>query len=311
MSGENNFALRQTLRELAKDSGLEPERIDASDIEPTDLIDLLQGQSLFSDQRLIIIEQASQEKSIWSALKDTLPNANTDTTLVLVANSPDKRTATYKWLQKNARIVDHPTWKGGDSRLAEKWLTKYAEQLGVKLPGNLVEDMVKRATRNADDGKPIIDQQQLANAVTQLSHSQTDITTDMLDAVLTPSTLENIFELLATALRRDTAKVQSMVAHLSQTEDGHRAMGLLVSQVANLAALVMADKSTSLDQVAKDIDAHPYALRQLLRYGDQLSKSQLSQVVQAIAEADVRLKQSQAEPWVLIESALLKISQIK
>lgn len=309
LTGSNSFALRQTLRRLVVDSGVEPERFEASDIETSQLVDLLQGQSLFSEQRIVIIDGADQEKSLWSKFKDVLGDVNPDTTLVLIANSPDKRTATYKWLQKNAKLVDHPLWRGSDTGSAKKWLQEYAKQQAVLLPAGMADEMVIRATRGADDGKPIIDQQQLANAVNQLSHSKAEINSDMLDVVLPPSTHENIFELLVTALRRETAKIEILVDHLSQNEDGHRAMGLLVSQLANLSALTIADSSVPVEKIASDIGAHRYALGQLSGHAGNLSKSQLATVVEAIADADVRMKQGQAEPWVLIKTALLKISQ--
>lgn len=309
LTGSNNFALRQTLKKLIADHGGEAERFEASDLETPQLVDLLQGQSMFSVNRLIIVDGASQQKSLWSGLKDILPKTSDDTTLILVETAPDKRTATYKLLQKNAQVIDHSWWKGGETGAAEKWLMSFAEQNQLEMPRDLAREMVSRATRAGDDGKAIIDQQQLANAVLQLSNLSGEVTNDHLDAVLAPGTHENIFELLAAALRRETTVVQTMVDNLSQTEDGHRAMGLLVSQLTNLTALTLADDARSIDQVAADIGAHPFALRQLVRFARQLSKSELTSIVQAIADADEQLKRSQADPWLLIRNALLTISR--
>lgn len=311
LTGENIFALRQTLQKLIDESGLTLESYEASSLEQSQLIDILQGQSLFSEQRLVVIDEADREKSLWASLKDILPAANPDTTVVLVSTAPDRRTATYKWLQKNARVVDHPQWRGGDTGQAERWLKEYADQQGVKLPADIIREMVSRATRSADDGKPVIDQQQLANATLQLSYSQGGITTEGLDAVLASSVHENIFELLTAALDGESGVVQVMVDHLSLSEDGHRAMGLLASQVTNLAAVALADKSTSIDQIAQEVGAHPFALRQMTSRARRLSRARLASIVEAIAGADLRLKRSEAEPWVLIRTALLAISQNK
>ncbi len=308
LTGDNSFAIRQTLQRLIAENGQLLERFEASDINTSQLTDLVQGQSLFSQQRLVVIDQASADKALWSSLKDVLPNADDDTTLILVERAPDKRTATYKWLQKNAQLIDHPWWKGTESGRAEKWLEQYAKEFNLDLSREMRREMVSRATRAGDDGKPIIDQQQLANAVEQLQYSSNAVSLDDIDAVLAPSSHENVFELLAAALRREPDTVQTMLDNLSQNEDGHRVMGLLASQITNLVALTLAEDTVSVDQIASDTGTHPFALRQLARYANQLSKSELTDIVSAVAEADERLKKGQAEPWLLIRTAMLKIS---
>ena len=46
----------------------EPERIDASRLEPRSLTDILGGVSLFSANRLVILRRVSENAPVWEAL---------------------------------------------------------------------------------------------------------------------------------------------------------------------------------------------------------------------------------------------------
>lgn len=288
--------------------GREYRQYDGSEMTIGELPTALGGQSLFGGDEVVVLGDASTNKDLWVALEPWIEKLDADTTLVLLENKLDKRTKTYKLLQKHAKVIACDNWPARQSGQAELWLGEYAKSLGATLDTAARRDMVQRAIRpSIVDDKPVVDQQLLATATQQLALSEGAVTPDLIETILPPSLNENVFVLLERAIQRDIATVQRMVSHLrSAQQDGHQTLALLASQATNLAALVLSDDST--DQIAADIGAHPYALRQLAPLARDCSRQRIRLVVQSLARADEQLKSSRGEAWELIEKSLVEIA---
>lgn len=305
--GENTFQRDLEVARLIADRAVE--RVDAETLSPDRLGELFTGQTLFSPDVIKIIDGVSANKSVWEELAAWV-DKTIESDIILLEQKIDKRTKTYKVLQKQAKVINLDYWTEQQRGLARRWLSNYAAEQETTLPDDLIDDMIARAIRPSDtSSNAVIDQQRLARAVQQLRHAEV-INTQAIDTVMAPSINENAFELLSRALDGETAHVRTMIGRLSQNQDGHRMMGLLSSQLANLAALVLAG-DRSLDQVARDIGAHPFALKQMNRFRSRFGRPEIASIVKSLAGADLRLKRSQAEPWVLIEIALAEISLVQ
>lgn len=307
--GENSFLRQLELKKLL--GAVDARQYDGSEMPPAELETALTGQSLFGGDEVVVIDEASNNKALWDALGAWVEKLTADTTLILCDTKPDKRTKTYKQLQKHGKLVACDAWSSRQVGQAESWLKQYAKEYGVVLDVVVVRDMVQRAIRPSSiDDKPIVDQQLLAMAVRQLRHAEGTIDQTMLETVLPPSLHDNVFTLLERAIRGDVAAVQRSVGHLSMSQqDGHQTFGLLASQAGNLAALVLADGPTA--EVAADIGAHPYALSQLQPLAKVCSLERIRFVVRSLARADEQLKSSRGEAWELIEKSLVEIALYK
>lgn len=304
--GENIFKRREELARIVGER--EYRQYDGSEMTVSELPTALGGQSLFGGDEIVVMVDASPNKNLWTALEPWIEKFDADTTLVLLETKLDKRTKTYKLLQKYAKIVVCDNWSSRQAGQAESWLGEFAKSLGISLDPAARRDMVQRAIRPSSiDDKPIIDQQLLATAMKQLALSEGTITPELIETVLPPSLHENVFVLLERAIQGDVATVQRMVSHLaSAQQDGHQTFGLLASQASNLAALVLSDESPA--QVADDIGAHPYALAQLAPLARGCSRQRMSFIVHSLAHADEQLKSSRGEAWELIEKSLVEIA---
>lgn len=304
--GENVFRRGEELRRIL--AGRECERLDGAEVEERDLPGLLAGQTLFASEQVIAITHLSQNKPVWAALEPWITKLDDTTTLILIETKLDKRTKTYKLLQKHAAVTLCEPWTERQAAQAEKWLVVYTKQQSVQLTPALASDMVQRAIRPSEiDEKPIIDQQLLATVVAQLRPLAGEVSERDIQATMPQATFENIFQLFERALKGDGTGVRTMTAHLAQTQDGHRAMALLASQAANLAVLALADGMPT-DEVAQEIGVHPFALRQLAPLAHEMNRQQIQAVVRVMTEADERLKHGVAEPWTLIDVTLTTIA---
>lgn len=300
--GENRFLISERLRELASAAA---QRVDAEVASAGEISELLSSASLFEPQRTIVLQHPSKNAELWEKLPELLARVGDDT-IILVDAKPDKRTKTFKWLQKNAEVVVCEPLLAKQAPEAEKWLRDYAQKSGVELAAATAKSMVARATV-ADGDKQVIDQQRLAQAVSQLKLHEGKITEETLGTILGEVTTDAVFDLFSAALSGNAARVQQMCARLAQSEDGFKVMGLLSSQLTNLVALVLAGNMPS-DQVAKDIGAHPFAVKQLTHFAKNIDEPTAAKLTAIFATADLRIKKGQLMPWKAIELALLEVT---
>lgn len=300
--GENLFARDQALARIIG-SG-EVERYSGEEIDESRLVDIFAGATLFAAERTVVIDGLSANKALWSLLPDRLASLDDRTTVVLLETRLDRRTKAYRLLQKHAKVVDCSPWTVRQSHQAEKWLAEYALECQLTLTAQQISQLVARSVRPSLDDQPIIDQALLATVVDQLLNAP-KVTDEVIDTVMAGETHDNVFGLLEAALAGDHRHLDEMIGRLEHHQDGHRVMALLSSQSIQLAGLVLAREAgvASIDQVASDLGAHPYALRQISGQAKHLDRADARRLVERMAWADERLKRG-AKPWQLIVTVL-------
>lgn len=294
LNGENTFEIEQEIKKLIEGFVGVAERIDGSELDSKNLPDLLTSATLFADKRMIIIKNLSENKVIWPDFYKWLPRVSDDIQLVLFDTKPDKRTVTYKDLKKAAKVIEHPAWTDRDEAKAMRWTTEQAELTGIKLNTKSVQLLVRRVGP---------DQWALFHALEKLALVDT-VTDEIIESLIDAKPSENVFNLFDAALRGDRVKLSRMIKTFELTEDPYRLFGLLSGQAFQLAAMAVADPD---DAVAKDLSVNPYAISKLSLSAKNLGRSGAKKVIKAFADADDDIKLSRAEPWLLIERALMQL----
>ncbi len=304
VTGENSYEIEQALAGLTADFGGEPEWFDGAELELRQLPDLLTGLSLFSKKRLVVIRGLASNKQAWDALPELLERMSDDIHLVLVEPSVDKRTKTYKALQKAATIKTFELWGERDSRQAERWVMEEAKRMGMKLDAAAVKLLIQRSFLLSGKGQPVIDQWQAKHALEKLSVLD-EATPETVKTYIDEQPVETVFAVFETALRGDEVRLHQLLKDIEPKEEPFRVFGLLSGQVFQLAALQASDVPSN--EVAKAIGAHPFAVSKLAPFAKKLSRQDVRRIVLAFKEADEAMKLSKAGPWVLIEQALAKV----
>jgi DNA polymerase III delta subunit len=297
LAGDNSFEIERALKAVVVAFDGVAEKVDGSELERKNLPDLLMGGTLFATKRLVIIRALSENKTLWTDFSDWLGRISDDVQLVLVEPKLDKRTKTYKDLKKAVDVQEFVAWTDRDNLKAEQWVVAEAAAQGLKLDKKSIQLLVTRVG---------CDQWGLYHALQKLSVLET-VTPQIIEEIIERSPTENVFNLFEAALRGNTAQVQKMVTTLALHEDPYRLFGLLSGQAFQLAALAEADSDAN---VAKDVAAHPFALSKLAPYAKKYGHRGAKTVITAFAEADSGMKNSVGEPWLLIERALIKVSQL-
>lgn len=299
LAGENSFELQRALDKLARDFDGTTEKIDGTELQLKQLPDLFMGATLFASHRLVVIKNLSENKPIWTSLSEWIPRIPEEIHVVLVEPKPDKRTKTYKELQKVASVQLFSAWEDRDASKAESWVFQEAKQLGLELAKPNAQLLVRRVG---------VDQWRLYAALEKLAVLD-EVNQQVIENVIDASPNENVFYLLETALKGDRARLQTMIANLEATDDPYRLFGLLGGQIFQLATLVVSDKPSP--EVAKDLGVHPYPVSQLAKYAGTIDRAGARKIVAAFADADAGMKTSSADPWMLIELALQHVAALR
>lgn len=294
LTGENSFEISRALDALVRSFDGDAEKIDGSELELARLPDLLAGGTLFATKRLVIIKGLAENKQLWDVLPDWLERTDDDVHVVLVEPKPDKRTKTYKELKKHADMREYMPWGDRDVMAAEKWTAEEAARQGLSLDRKLAQLLVARVG---------LDQWQLYHAIEKLAVLER-VTADVIERTIEANPTENVFNLLDAALRGDTKKVGQMIRTLQLNQDPYMTFGLLSGQAFQLAALTATDQPASA--IASSIGAHPYALGKLAPHAKKLGRGGAKRIVAIFADADMAMKSSATDPWLLIEQALVK-----
>ena len=139
-----------------------------------------------------------------------------------------------------------------------------------------------------------IDQMQLAQAIKALKGTD-EVTDDMIATVLPPAPGDTVFDLLDMATRRQTARVDALLAELERTDDPHRTLALIMGQWAQLVAVSMADTPSAA--VAVELGLHPFVAKKLQELARQFTTREIKAITALAADLDAGSKLSQFAPW--------------
>lgn len=272
------------------------ERRNGEDLSKEGLLELMQGASLFSTEKLVIIRALSKNKALWELLGGSLDGIPDETHLVLAEDAPDKRTRTFKLLQKKAKLVYCEELT--DSHASDWLITEAKERNGTKLERKLALHLLRRVGNN---------QSNLSTELDKVILLAQPLTERAIDAAVEATPEGNAFDLLDAALAKRQSQVRQHIASLRFIEEPYRLFGLLTSQVYTLA-LVYAGKGMTSDELAKQASVHPFVIRKMSSVTRSMGAQDISFIANEVAILDDRLKNSGGDPWDLLEHALLKIS---
>ncbi|HET6746608.1 MAG TPA: DNA polymerase III subunit delta [Candidatus Saccharimonadales bacterium] len=295
--GENSFENERIVMRIIADFDGTAERVDGETLEVKQLPDLLMGMSLFASKRLVIIKNMAVNKALWNDFEAWLSRVSDDVHLVLVDAKPDKRTKTYKLLQKVATVHESQVWSERDTGKAETWVVQEAGALGSSLDKKSAHALVAWVG---------VDQWALWQALQKLQFLDT-ITPELIREIIEPNETENAFRLFEAALKGNAQEVKEMLRVLQKQEDPYRLFGLVSGQSFQLLALAFGEVPDAV--VASDLGVHPFVISKLSQPAKRLSSRGGKEILAHFAEADADMKTSVAEPWLLLERALLKVAK--
>lgn len=289
--GENSFATAHRLADVTHSFDGEVETVDGSELGPERLPDLLAGVTLFSGKRLVVVKNASQNKPLWTALGEWFEKG-VDNDLVLLESAVDKRTKTYKWLEKHADVFQSKQLMPYE---VVAWVVEEAKDIAMTKP--VAEFFVDYVGA---------DQWRLQAELEKLRLSGKTPSQELIRELVEPAPQATSFELLDAAFRGQTEAFERLFDVVSRNEDPYMFFGLLAGQLYALALMKTAEDRRP-DDVAKEAGVHPFVLKKVSALAATLSLAEVKTLVARLAELDANMKSRAVEPWTQVHSFLRSI----
>lgn len=292
--GDNEFEKRAVLAALVGDADVV--RYDGEELTLADMQEITIGQTLFTQSSVYVISKLSENSDIWSRLSE-LP-FDDDKTVILLESKLDKRTKTYKWLQKTAKTQEFLPLSDRQKPQLISWCEVQARERGYRLTRTQIGTLIDRLG---------FDQLRLSNFLDQLALAE-NITNELINDLVPLARSENVFDLFVAALSKDYETVHNIISYLeseSGLDGAYQTMGLLASQATNMAALVLAGGDNKT--VAADLSVNPYVLQRLSSSARTVDIEHLRRINDALFQADLQMKTTGVNPWLLIETALVSL----
>ena len=299
--GANRYLLQQRLAEIRRNfiSEYGSEGIEAlagEQIEPGQLASLLTGATLFATNRLVIINNFSQNNLAAGRFAQMLGSIPDEVQVVLIESQLDKRTAFYKALKKHAAIEE---FSEPDEATTVRWVQDYVAKEGGTIDGTTARYLANYVGS---------DQLRLKNELEKLIAYDPNITQQSIELLVEKTLQQTVFRLLELAFSGQTQQALQLLSEMERAhEDPFQLVNMLIWQTHILAAVSGAE-SIPDSQVAKDIKLNPFVVQKTRGLTKKLNHSKLKDMVNVIATTDVQLKSSAIDPWRALELAIVKIS---
>jgi len=305
--GPNIFARNLELAKLKaefikRDGQYAVRTLSAEELSLKNFLEDASANGLFAQSELIIVRNVEDNLELISKALD-LPDSDLKT-IVLLIGELDKRTSQYKKISKSPSFIE---FKNLSELELKRWISTVSKKLNLSLDTKTVQDLLLRTESN---------QQEVWICLNQLALlDRSEIQIADLDIFLAPSSTQNAFSLLESALRKDPERFQKTLKELQQfKEDPYRTIGLLCSQAHSLFAITLGIKNSKTpSQIATENGFHPFVASQQAKLVSSLNltKQKLSKVVESLSWLDLSLKTiNKTEPWPMLDAALLKISML-
>ena len=140
--GENAYERDSQLYKLISQSF---DRYDGLEINTNQLSQIILGVSLFNPSNISVIYSLSENKDLWNFLGENLTDdIISRAEIILIDSKIDKRSKTFKLLQKKANIIECKPLSEKNLSAAKKWLLDFAKSKDIKLLPSAAEEIVEK-----------------------------------------------------------------------------------------------------------------------------------------------------------------------
>jgi DNA polymerase-3 subunit delta len=273
--------------------------------------DAIEGLAVFGGKKLLLFNNslifktdsrtgAKQEVRAYfeKALKKLPDNCH----LVFTESEIDKRSALYKLVSKEYLAVEFPYL---DEKTMVDWGVKQFQMRGKRAAAATVRQLLGALEPGMTRVKNEIEK------LCAFLGERTELTPADVEAAVTPSVQNRVFDMVGAAMRRDAQTAMRLLRDLFLAEQGNepKIMGALVYHLEKLICaklLVMGGKSRG--DAVRLLGGSPYAASKYLSDAAKADLNALRAALEQCANADIALKSSGGDKKLVLEMLILEIA---
>lgn len=305
--GPDTYRLREKLKEIVAKhgAGFEVERALASELELGEITSRFGANTLFATKKFLVVEGVLDKgfKYKEEFLK-FLQNLNfpQDEFLIFVEEEADKRTALFKYLEKNAEeTYEFETLKGSEM---EAWLTKKINELGLK---------ISRANIQKLSAAVLNDTWLAAQELLKLSAyaGGKEISGDDIDALVMGRAGDKIFELTDAIIEKNKPAALSLLKNQMAGDDSEiRLLSMIIRQfriMIQLKSMLEGGNKDDKYSLGRSLGIHHYAVQKTLPLVKKYSFDELKKIYHELLMIDVKMKSTSVSKEALLDKFVLEL----
>ncbi len=284
LTGSNLFQIERMINDRitaykAKFGDMAIERIDAEEIQASEIIARVSSESLFASNKLIVLKGLAANRELAEAPDRLIAAVSEAHELIVVLPKPDKRSRLFSELKKGTQFNEIGPLSGSG---LVGWLINLVAEAGGHIDRATATYLIERTTG---------DQVALANEANKLVNYDPNITRQTIDLLVEPSPQSTIFQLLSAAFSGNKRAVEKIYnEQRSMKVEAQQIIGLIVWQLHQLA-VIKAAKSKPVNEIANDLGVKPNSVSASSSLARRLSEADLNNLITKLLALDDKIKQ--------------------
>ncbi len=319
-----------TVSYLQDDNNFGREKLDGSAYDLEEIISRLGERGLFSDRRLLIVDNPpclapprkkdENELSEAEKIQDTREKKNVEllaghleqqdsttpeSILVFLTPGVDRRKRLYKLIDKNGAVVECSALRG---EALASWIRNKTENLGKKIDRAAVEKLLLSGDHNLHYLS-----QELEKYCLSLGDDQDTITAATIDQLFSGDLQGNIFKLTDTLAEGKLVESQEFLELLLRRREQPLLIFFMLVRHYRLllqAKSLLEDSHEGVD-LTSALGIHPFVARKLKDQAFMYNSCILEEAIIALQKADFQIKTGAVDPPRALELILSRIDYVQ
>ena len=297
----------QHIQQSAQQRGFsEVVRVSLDSGETAQLVDALQGMSLFSSQKIVLLDAANGklDKSTTELLQHYAAMPSPDIVLVLYGHKLESAQKNRAWFKALLKLGIEITLTQPSGNQLYRWLNDRCRTLGIQLQPEASQLLVE-----SHEGNLLALSQELDKL--QLLYPQQKITAQQVHDVAVDQSRYSVFQLSDALLSGDMATALHMLEQLKQADMEPLVLLWAINrELATLHQLLQPEARNKEAQLFKSLRIWPSRQSLFKQAMHRLSLAQLAQCEQLLAEQERLLKGGasvSSSPWPMFSTIAMML----
>lgn len=287
---------------ISEDDTINFSKYEGKGISVGEVIDLAETMPFFSERRVILISDSGFFKSSEEQLAAYLTEIQPTTYFVFVESEVDKRSKTYKALQKKGHAVD---FSMPDEKTLAAWIKNRVTQEGKTMNDDAWREFLERC----GDSMEHMDKE--AEKLLSYTMEQDVITRADVEEICTKQIQTKVFDMISFIASKNLSKVMELYHDmLAAKEPPIRILALIIRQFDRMYLLKdMASLGMPYTAIASKTGIRDFIVRKDLGLARNFSMEQIRNLLEDAADLDERIKTGQLPDQMAVEMLMIKYAK--
>jgi DNA polymerase-3 subunit delta len=247
------------------------------------------------DSRLFINGRKNDSQYILEELKD-IPES---TVIVFIEDEVDKRSALYKFVNKEGKAVEFKFLKEAE---LTGWVVRRFMKLNIGMNQGTAAYFIRSVSPNMEPMEREIEK--LSNYV------EKNVTKADIDTICTKSIESRIFDLTGAIGMKNTAKALEIYSNLMLLKESPIMVLSMLARQFRIILQVKEYRGLSSQEIGTELSLHSFVVSEAMKQGEKFSRETLISALKECLETDVAIKTGRMGDKLGVEMLIVKYSGV-